>query len=181
AMYAVLGDAAGAAEWRERAESSREGCRDRLWNDDLATFVAYDRVGERQLPANSVAGLVSVYGGLPSEELFDALRGNLESNFLAYDRACPSYAGEDVDLDRYWRGPVWANTNWLLADGLRRYGATDLAARIERDTVELVEREGFREYFSPETGAGRGSDRFSWTAALYLDIFDRIGADSGAD
>ncbi|MFC4358519.1 trehalase family glycosidase [Halobium salinum] len=161
-----------ADRWREQAESTREACRDRLWSPALGTFVSYDRVGERRLPANSVAGLVSTFGGLPDQGQFEAVRTNLSENFLSYERACPSYVGEGMDLDRYWRGPVWVNTNWLLADGLRRYGAADLASRIERDTVSLVEREGFREYFSPETGEGRGSDRFSWTAALYLDLTD---------
>ena len=90
--------------------------------------------------------------------------------FLAHELALPTYRGPAYDPDRYWRGPVWANTNWLVARGLRRYGACDRAARVEADTRRLVEREGFREYFNPETGAGRGSDRFSWTAALYLGL-----------
>jgi hypothetical protein len=158
------------ARWRGQADRSRAACRERLWDPGLRTFVSYDRVGDRRLTANSVAGLVSTYGDLPDEGQFDALRANLEENFLDYEYACPSYVGPESDLDRYWRGPVWANTNWLLARGLRRYGADDLAERIERDTRSLVEREGFREYFSPTVGEGRGSDRFSWTAALYLDL-----------
>jgi hypothetical protein len=32
---------------------------------------------------------------------------------------------------------------------------------------------GFREYFDPRTGDGYGSDDFSWTSALVLDILAR--------
>ena len=169
ALYAAAGDEAKANEWRRQAEHSRAGMRDRLWDEELGTFVSYDRVNDRKLRVNSVAGLTSVFGEVPTNEQFASLRENLRENFLGYDYACPSYVGPDMDYDRYWRGPVWMNVNWLLVDGLRRYGASETADRIEQDSVELLDREGFREYFNPETGAGRGSDRFSWSAALYLD------------
>lgn len=159
--------------WRAQADASRGAMRDRLWDGDLGTFVSRDRVGERPLRANSVAGLVATYAGVPTDAQFARLRENVEGNFLAYEYALPSYVGEGMNPDRYWRGPVWMNTNWLVAEGLRRYGATDLADRVVADGVELVEREGFREYFNPESGEGRGSDRFSWSAALYLDWRDR--------
>ncbi|WP_197428135.1 hypothetical protein [Halogeometricum sp. CBA1124] len=47
---------------------------------------------------------------------------------------------------------------------LRRMGATEMADRVRADSLSLLERE----YFNPETGAGCGSDRFSWSAALSL-------------
>jgi glycogen debranching enzyme len=78
--------------------------------------------------------------------------------------------GDDFDRRRYWRGPVWANLNWLLARGLRQHGLVDQASRLETTTLELAEGGGIREYFDPLTGEGRGSDDFSWTAAVLLDI-----------
>jgi glycogen debranching enzyme len=76
----------------------------------------------------------------------------------------------DFDPDRYWRGPVWLNTNWLLWHGLRQHGRTALAEEIVTSSVELVRRSGFREYFDPLDGSGHGSDRFSWSAALLVDM-----------
>ena len=78
--------------------------------------------------------------------------------------------GADFSRRRYWRGPVWANLNWLLARGLRQHGLTAQAARLEATTLQLAERGGIREYFDPLTGEGRGSEDFSWTAAALLDI-----------
>ena len=37
-------------------------------------------------------------------------------------------------------------------------------------TLELVDRSGFAEYFSPLTGTGYGAPDFSWTAALTIDL-----------
>jgi hypothetical protein len=36
--------------------------------------------------------------------------------------------------------------------------------------VDLVREHGFFEYFNPQTGQGHGTDQFSWTAALLLDV-----------
>ncbi|WP_372237024.1 MGH1-like glycoside hydrolase domain-containing protein [Klebsiella pneumoniae] len=36
--------------------------------------------------------------------------------------------------------------------------------------LERVRTAGFREYLDPLTGAGHGTDDFSWTAALTLDL-----------
>ncbi len=74
------------------------------------------------------------------------------------------------DARRYWRGPVWIILNWLLADGLRRYGFDDLADALRRDSLVLMARSGFREYYDPRDGAGCGSTDFSWSAALALDF-----------
>jgi glycogen debranching enzyme len=68
-----------------------------------------------------------------------------------------------------WRGPTWINTNWYVARGLRRHGREDLARRIEDRSADLVERNGFREYYDPFTGEGFGAEHFSWTA-LVLDM-----------
>jgi glycogen debranching enzyme len=78
------------------------------------------------------------------------------------DPAAPAF-----DPVRYWRGPVWVLVNWLVADGLRA-GRTGRAEALRRATLELVEREGFSEYYDARTGEGIGGRAFSWSAALTL-------------
>jgi glycogen debranching enzyme len=168
-LFDHAGDGASAATWRAQAAETRAAMRDRLWSDDLGLFVSYDRVADEPLRESTVAGLVPTLGGVPTDAQFQRLRSTLEGEFLPFDYAAPTYVGDAFDPDRYWRGPVWLNTNWLLERGLRRYGADAAADRIRSDSVALVEREGFREYFNPRTGAGRGSDDFAWSAALFLD------------
>jgi glycogen debranching enzyme len=79
------------------------------------------------------------------------------------------------DPVKYWRGPVWVNVNWMLHHGLLRAGKHELAARVRDDTLALLERHGFWEYFDPRPAAagrsgGLGTDGFSWSAALALDF-----------
>jgi glycogen debranching enzyme len=60
--------------------------------------------------------------------------------------------------------------NWFIIEGLRRYGYDDLADVIRRDTLDLMESAGFREYYDARDGSGCGSEDFSWSAALALEL-----------
>ncbi len=79
----------------------------------------------------------------------------------------------DFDRRRYWRGPIWINTNWLLWSGLHQHGRDGETNDIVLSSIQLVEKSGFREYFDPIDGTGHGSDGFGWTAALILDLIER--------
>jgi glycogen debranching enzyme len=76
----------------------------------------------------------------------------------------------DFDQRRYWQGPTWVNTNWLIIQGLRRYEYDELAEQLRLRTLELVQKHGFSEYFSPLSGEPYGIENFSWTAALIIDL-----------
>lgn len=93
---------------------------------------------------------------------------------VSHDLTSPAF-----DPQRYWRGPTWLNTTWLVAAGLRTHGRDELADRLDRDLVELVQRSGFREYFNPSSGAGHGTTDFSWSAALLLDVLVRRSSANG--
>jgi hypothetical protein len=54
-----------------------------------------------------------------------------------YDLRAPGF-----DPRRYWRGPVWINTDWLLWLGLRQHGADDLADEQRAGMLGLVESPG---------------------------------------
>jgi glycogen debranching enzyme len=77
--------------------------------------------------------------------------------------------------ENYWLGPVWVGINWMLARGLSAYSRSDLAAVLTTRTLDLVNQSGFREYFNPYTGAGYGTDTFSWAAALTVDLVAETG------
>ena len=60
--------------------------------------------------------------------------------------------------------------NWMIIDGLRRYNFTEEADALTSATIEMVEKSGPSEYFSPLDGSGAGAQNFSWTAALIIDM-----------
>lgn len=89
----------------------------------------------------------------------------------------PSYepGGHRGLVRRYWRGPTWVNSAWLLWLGLRRLGYEEGAERLARGVIGAAEREGLREYYDPRTGAGLGARDFAWSA-LVAELADPIAA-----
>jgi glycogen debranching enzyme len=158
--------AAAAKGWFLRGKEAFQG----LWDDASSMYRTRDLVSGRLVPAQTAATFLALYAGVvPSHKLTTLME--------TYDRwigttryAVSTISGKDASFDskRYWRGPIWPHMNFLIADGLARYGYREHVGRIVNDTVELIEKAGFFEYFDPRDGSGAGGRDFSWTAALWL-------------
>ncbi len=98
---------------------------------------------------------------------------NEKEFWLAYPVA--SYAKTEPDYyqgsnhECNWRGSTWAPTNYMIFQGLRRYGfdkeAKELATRLFDMAIE--KNAMLREYYNAETGDGLGQTRFWGFTALY--------------
>lgn len=80
----------------------------------------------------------------------------------------PSYqpGGGRGPIRRYWRGPTWVNSAWMVWLGLRRLGYEMEATRMAQGLFDAVQREGLREYYDPRTGRGLGAEDFAWSALI---------------
>ena len=148
-----------------------------LWDPDARRFFSYDLRSRRSIRKESIDSAIPLLDPALPADLVDAIAADLTSEHFdppapAEHYLVPSYdlGGPEFDRRRYWRGPVWINTDWLAWRGLRQHGRASLAREIEDSMIALVERSGFREYFDPYTGEGYGSPDFSWTAALLIDV-----------
>jgi len=81
-------------------------------------------------------------------------------------------------LRRYWRGPTWVNSTWLVWRGLVRLGYEQQAIELARAITKTVSREGLREFYDPHDGRGMGAEGFAWSA-LALELADRRNATAG--
>jgi hypothetical protein len=149
-----------------------------LWDGDAGEYYSRDRSSASLVRESSVATLMPLYSGAISSERAAALEKVMEDAYLATTRhPLPSVPPSSswFEPKRYWQGPTWLNMNWFVIDGLKRYGFNDQAEALANVTIELTNRSGFREYFDPLTGEGAGVDRFSWSAALTLDLLAGAG------
>jgi hypothetical protein len=86
---------------------------------------------------------------------------------VSADERCFSLRDRELNgLRRYWRGPTWINSAWLVWLGLVRLGYSDQAADLARRLSELVDASGLREYYNPYTGAGMGTLSFAWSTLV---------------
>jgi glycogen debranching enzyme len=167
-----------------RATAIASAINERLWDEESGLYLATDlAAGEPVKVYDAVSSFLPLYAGIPDTGRAQRLVSNLEgSGFFMGGLGSGGYPAPSYDRYgfgyspvKYWRGPVWININWLLMHGLRRYGFETHAAKLESTCLRLVETSGFHEYFHPLTGRGHGSDFFSWTAALLLDLLeDRV-------
>lgn len=159
---------------RARAERLTRALLDRLWDKERSVFAARDLHDDRLLPVIAVNGLLPlVVPGLPAPVVTALTATATGEHFgLGTSHMVPSYdlEGPEFDAKRYWRGPSWFNTAWLIHHGLRAVGATERAARLLDGFLDDARATGFAEYVDPHSGAGRGIRNFSWTAALTLDL-----------
>lgn len=144
-----------------------------LWDPYTESYYSRDFMTHRLLKVPSIATLMPLYSGAISKEKAALLVKKLEdANVFGCAYPVPSVPLNAIEFDevRYWQGPTWVNTNWLVIDGLRRYGYNDHADALAESTIELAEKGGFAEYFSALSGEPLGADKFSWTAALIIDL-----------
>ena len=67
---------------------------------------------------------------------------------------------------RYWRGPTWINTAWLVWLGLLRLGYDERSRDAGGARRRRGPSEGLREYYNPFTGAGMGATEFGWSSLV---------------
>jgi hypothetical protein len=158
-------------------KKTAEAIRNKLWHEEHEMFDAYDLAYEHLIEVNTAAGFMPLYAGATTREQAKRLYDRLNSaSFCALHQGncftIPNYDTQKNGFERtnYWRGPVWININWMLAQGLRRYGYTAKADSLQKDLIQLPIRFGFYEYFDSFDGTGYGSNNFSWTAALFIDL-----------
>jgi glycogen debranching enzyme len=141
-----------------------------LWSEPDGGYRSRDQLtGELLATGTSASFLPRLAGAAPPERAAQ-LAATLERWAKAVRFAVPSAdpASPLFEPRRYWRGPVWLIVNWMIADGLCACGRADLADRLRDDSLALVRRNGFFEYFDPLTGEGLGGADFTWTAAVTL-------------
>jgi len=148
---------------------------ERLWDERRGLFVDEAQPGGLRPQTITWASLAPL--ALP--DLPEAIGRRLVEEHLLSERefltpvAPPSVAvgerGYEPDgghgpIRRYWRGPTWVNSAWMVWLGLRRLGYEAEAERLADGVIGAVAREGLREYYDPRDGTGLGAKDFTWSA-----------------
>jgi hypothetical protein len=146
---------------------------EQLWDGYSRQYYSRSYVTKKLIRVASIGSLMALYAGSISPERADLLVQSLHDNkMFGAEYPVPSVPLNSSYFKHhaYWQGPTWINTNWLLVDGLLRYGYTKEAQELRTKSLALVASHGSYEYFSPLDGTPAGADHFSWTAALTIDL-----------
>lgn len=147
-----------------------------LWSDQHQQYLSRNFDTFELISEPSIMTFMPLYAGTISKKRVQQLVQLLKKRGWNTEFPVPSVptTSKVFQPSRYWQGPTWINTNWLIADGLTRYGFHEEATLIKQRSIQLVKEHGAYEYFNPCDGSPAGAHPFSWTAALTIDFIRDI-------
>lgn len=152
-----------------------EAALEQLWDDQFSTYFSRDFISNKLIREPTIAGLMPLYAGTIIKDRADKLVNILNNSHAFWLKFPVPSVPRNVrgfDQNRYWQGPTWINTNWMLIDGLKRMGYTNEAEKLKISTLNMMHEQGVWEYYNPLSGRGLGSADFSWSAALAIDLLN---------
>ncbi|MDR3792692.1 MAG: trehalase family glycosidase [Terracidiphilus sp.] len=184
-----------AHKWTDRHRNLNRLIGERLWNEKAGFYFDYDPVAKQQTGVFAVSGFLPLLCGAAQPHQVERLAAHLQN---------PSTFGTAVPLPSaviepglrqshdMWRGPMWVNTNWLVARGFATSGRADLARKLREATMREIERrylelgslfEFYDEFgavppdrlprkgrLEPMSAFHQAVHDYGWTACLYADM-----------
>ncbi|WP_193334773.1 amylo-alpha-1,6-glucosidase [Devosia beringensis] len=144
-----------------------------LWSDSHGLYLCKDRTTGKLIDSASLGGMLPALADIPAGRAA-AIARTIERWSDKVKFIVPSQDPDDprFEAKRYWRGPVWLVTNYMIADGLAASGERAVADHIRRSSLDLIIESGFAEYYDPITAEPCGGGRFTWTAAMVLEFIE---------
>jgi glycogen debranching enzyme len=170
----VIGEHEDAVLWEVRAQAMAQRMIDLSWDRKAGVFWA-TRNGRRVRTLTPFNLFPLITGRMPGE-IADRLVKHLAAPHEFWSRyPIPTVAMNDPKFDplQMWRGPSWANVNFLMIEGLSRSGYVDLARHLRARTLEMLSgKDDIYEYYHPVTGenAPKAAPIYGWSAALFIEM-----------
>ncbi|HEX5225761.1 MAG TPA: hypothetical protein VFW29_11595 [Solirubrobacteraceae bacterium] len=150
---------------------------ERMYDEQAGLFRPLARPAPRREPTVTWASLAplalpdlpdAIATRLIEEHLLDAARfwTPVPPPSVPVDDPKFSRKESTLGIRRYWRGPTWVNSAWLLWLGLIRTGYREQADALRDRIVGAVLRGGLREYYDPFDGRGMGATGFAWSTLV---------------
>lgn len=181
-LYDLFGGSPEKVDYlKSKQAMSIESLNRKLYHKELGAYVHFDLRNNKQLPYVCSSSFAPLYSGVPTNQQAQNLVNTMLERFGDEGRyLCASFdpTHDRFNPRKYWRGPVWINLNWMLYHGLQRYGFEEVAKQVKVDSLELISKNGFYEYFDSRKDNpdgplnGYGGNNFSWSAALLIDFLN---------
>ena len=113
----------------------------KLWDEDTGFFYDLWKTGQRS-PVRHIGAYWALLSGCATAEQAERMVALLEDETaFKTPHRIPTLSRdhpEFVEDGRYWRGGVWASTNYMVLRGLTKYGYHPLAHQIAKNHLDTV-------------------------------------------
>ena len=143
----------------------------KFYKDEDQSFFSYDFKNHNLIKVDAISNYFILFANLENQKINNKIIDKLKKYNSQKDYFFTTVNPKDKTFEetRYWRGPVWINSNWIVYQGLINKDK-NFSSLIKNKTLELLENKKFYEYYNYKTGECLGANNFSWSAALYLDF-----------
>lgn len=169
-------------EWlKEERKTLTELLNTQMWNKETSFYYDLYRDGT-QSTAKTIGAYWTLLAGIVPQERVESFVAHL-ANEREFKRPCmlPTLSADHPEYERlggYWRGGVWAPTNYMVLKALEKYGYNDLAYQIAcnyvGNVVEVFSKDGtVYENYAPEEirkGDPALGDFVGWTGLAPISI-----------
>lgn len=120
-----------------RAERIKKAIHKKLYDEESGEYYGYDLQNKTHLKINTIQSLIAhIYfcnDKLKIQSIINNYQHSQETHFMSTSDKESAY----FDPLKYWRGPVWPVTNWLIIDYLKEDNP-QCAMKYAKDTVSLI-------------------------------------------
>jgi glycogen debranching enzyme len=175
-----LGKQDEAKEWHKRSQTLLAQLLDRFWKGDH--FVAIRAVDDSVVDSDSLLLYIPIILGnkLPFDVQQKLVSGLMRPGRFrtAHGFATEALTSPFYTPDGYWRGPIWAPSSMLLAEGLDSMGQKKIAHDLRKDFCEMAQKSGMAENYDANTGRGLRDPAYTWTSSVYLIFAHQLWSDN---
>jgi glycogen debranching enzyme len=169
-----IGEKADAERWAKRATGMARRLVKLKWDKQAGLFWA-TRNGQRIDVVTPLNLFPLITGRMPGKISDRLVQHLLDPKEFWSPYPIPSVAMNHPEFDpnQMWRGPTWANINYLMIEGLWRSGYPGLARELRQRTLNMLSgQDDFYEYYHPLTGKKppKAASIFGWSAAVFIDL-----------
>jgi len=189
-MAILLGNTADSRRWLDLAEKTTRLVNERMWDDSTGFYYSINKKDHsfqfmtRDLKRQEIIGFLALWAGVASKERAEILLNSLADTNRFWRRyGIPTLSAQDpwyspnVDYCCKWNGPVWLLWNYMVYDGLKVYGYTDMARQLAEKMitcarVQLVKNHQFWESYSPDNEVLNCPPNYIWDSILAKLLID---------
>ncbi|MEI6684102.1 MAG: trehalase family glycosidase [Bacteroidota bacterium] len=183
-MATILGNSVEAARWRELAEKTTKLVNERMWDETTGFYYSVNKKDHsfqfmtRDLKRQEIIGFLALWAeAAPRDRAARLVQTLTDTTKFWRKYGVPTLSAQDqwyspsVNYCCKWNGPVWMLWNYMVYDGLRKYGYNDLAHQLADKmvncvTVQLSKNHNYWESYSPDNETLNCPPNYIWDAIV---------------
>lgn len=159
------------SEWKVKSEELAKLIEETFWDEELCAYTDRDRFNGQFVKCLTPASFMPLFVRIASQERAKKM-AEIAADRNKFNATMPTVSYDDKGFSNdYWRGPLWLNTAYFAAKGLKNYNLA-VADEIKENVLNLVDfvKDGIYENYDTVNKVGLNVKDFSWSACFVMEF-----------